>query len=128
MSFEVVLDAIEADRPFSADRWWYDGPDPTNGYVDYLSKSAAYSNGLAVRPLSRIPGPSRASADPDLHLLYRPQYVAPSGNAIMKVETTPVLAAGVRGRKSVRISTNWKFNANSLLIMDAVAMPVGCGV
>lgn len=46
----------------------------------------------------------------------------------MKVETTPVLSTSVRGRKSVRISTNWKFNANSLLLMDAVHMPVGCGV
>ena len=37
-----------AGNSFFDNWWWYDGPDPTNGYVDYLSRNNAYSNGLAV--------------------------------------------------------------------------------
>ncbi|KAL7409262.1 hypothetical protein BDY24DRAFT_372641 [Mrakia frigida] len=84
------------------DNWnWYDGVDPTKGFVDYLSKADAYKYGLA--------------------------YVSSSGNAIMKMETTPVVDAAV-GRKSTRIGTNWRFNSNSLLVLDVVHMPIGCGI
>lgn len=43
----------------------------------------------------------------------------------MKVEGTPVVTDV--GRKSIRISTSWRLNTGSLLIMDATHMPVGCG-
>lgn len=70
------------DTPRFADNWnWYDGVDPTNGFVDYLSAADAYKAGIA--------------------------YVASNGNAVMKVETTPVVDAAV-GRKSTRIGTNWR--------------------
>ncbi len=47
-----------------------------------------------------------------------------AGNAIMRVETTPNVAAN---RRSIRISTKTSFNGG-LVIMDSVHMPTGCGI
>lgn len=44
----------------------------------------------------------------------------------MRVETTPTIASGA-SRMAVRIQSNAQFNGG-LWIMDAVHMPVGCGV
>jgi hypothetical protein len=55
----------------------------------------------------------------------RSQSVNSAGRAVMKVEGTPVVSDA--GRQSIRISTSWRFNAGSILIMDATHMPVGCG-
>ncbi|KAF8973863.1 glycoside hydrolase family 16 protein [Flammula alnicola] len=45
------------------------------------------------------------------------------GNAIMRVETTPVVSGN---RKSIRITTQSQFNGG-LVIMDSAHMPTGCG-
>jgi hypothetical protein len=47
-----------------------------------------------------------------------------AGNAIMRVETTPVVQAT---RQSVRIQTQRQINGG-LITMEAVHMPHGCGV
>jgi len=73
-------------------------PDPTHGIVDFLDENAGRSNGLVS--------------------------VNSAGNAIMRVETTPVVTGN---RKSIRISTKTSFNGG-LLILDSVHMPHGCGV
>lgn len=115
------------------DGWdWYSGPDPTNGFVDYLTWQDAFSLDLAVRPCARARSPPRRPSSvadpshPSLPACSRLQSINSAGQAIMKVETTPVVTSA--GRKSTRISTSWQFNAGSLLIMDAAHMPVGCGV
>lgn len=46
-----------------------------------------------------------------------------NGQAFMRADT----ADNVGYRKSIRITDNYSFNDNSLLIMDAAHMPTGCG-
>jgi len=70
--------------------------DPTHGIVNFLDQNAASSAGL----------------------------INSTGNAIMRVETTPSVPGN---RKSVRIHSKNDFTGG-LLIMDAVHMPTGCGV
>lgn len=72
--------------------------DPTHGIVTYQTKSTAQSMGLVS--------------------------INGAGNAIMAVETTPVVA---QNRSSIRIQTNNQYNSG-LFIIDAVHMPVACGV
>ncbi|TFK36778.1 endo-1,3(4)-beta-glucanase [Crucibulum laeve] len=80
------------------DGWdFFTGADPTNGIVEYIDQNTAKSNGLLE--------------------------VNSQGNAVMRVETTPSVAAT---RKSVRITTQMQFNGG-LVIMDSVHMPTGCG-
>jgi len=71
-------------------------PDYTHGTVDYQTQAGAISNGLIS--------------------------VNSAGNAIMRVETTPVVSGN---RKSVRIESKNIFN-RGILIGDFVHMPTGC--
>jgi len=81
---------------FSSWNFWDTG-DPTNGLVDYLSQADAQSQGLIE--------------------------IDSSGNAIMRVSTTPVVQ---NLRPSVRIESNQQFT-QGIWIMDATHMPTGCG-
>ncbi|KAH7883790.1 glycoside hydrolase family 16 protein [Phlebopus sp. FC_14] len=76
---------------------FYTSPDPTNGNVQYVDQPTAQSAGLIE--------------------------INNSGNAVMRVETTPQVQTN---RKSVRITTEQIFT-EGLVIMDAVHMPTGCG-
>lgn len=49
-----------------------------------------------------------------------------AGNAIMRVETTPVMPNG-ENRSSVRIETTGRYNIGTLIVIDAVHMPAVCG-
>ncbi|GAA6002505.1 hypothetical protein JCM10207_001154 [Rhodosporidiobolus poonsookiae] len=81
------------------DGWtFFDGTDPTNGQVDYLSKEDCQSAGLIS---------------------------ASSSSAIMKVDNTTQLDAGAQ-RKSVRISTTDTVDIGSVVIADFTHMPAGC--
>jgi len=71
--------------------------DPTHGYVNYVSQSAAQSGG----------------------------YISTSGNVVTIGCDTKNVASG-RGRDSVRLTSKSAFN-NGLFIMDLQAMPTGCG-
>jgi hypothetical protein len=72
-------------------------PDYTHGNVDYQTHDGALASGVIS--------------------------VNAAGNAIMRVETTPVVSGN---RKSVRIETKNSFNYG-ILIGDFVHMPTGCG-
>ncbi|KAG9223169.1 glycoside hydrolase family 16 protein, partial [Pleurotus ostreatus PC15] len=80
-------------------RGWdfFTSADPTNGIVDYINEADGRSAGILS--------------------------VNNNGNAVMRVETTPTVAAN---RKSIRITTQSTWNGG-LFIMDAVHMPTGCG-
>ncbi|KAG8984131.1 hypothetical protein FRB93_006710 [Tulasnella sp. JGI-2019a] len=82
------------------DQWtfWSDA-DPTHGNVQFTTSSQASSGGLTS--------------------------IDSNGYAVMKVDTTPVVASG--NRMSVRIQSNESWNGG-LFLMDATHMPVGCGV
>ncbi|KAB5594009.1 glycosidase C21B10,07 [Ceratobasidium theobromae] len=83
------------------DGWsFFDYADPTNGQVDYLSKSDATSAGLA--------------------------YVQSDGVAVLKVDNTTTLAQG-QPRKSVRIQSNNQYSSG-LFVADILHMPFGCSV
>jgi hypothetical protein len=80
------------------DGWdFFTGADPTDGNVNYIDQNTATSNGLLE--------------------------VNSQGNAVMRVETTPVVSAN---RMSIRITTEAVFTGG-LVIMDSVHMPTGCG-
>jgi len=91
------MDASGSDF-FSQWTFWTDA-DPTHGNVQFTSASQAASSNLTS--------------------------INSSGNAIMRVDTTPVASGG--NRMSVRIQSNTAFNGG-LWVLDAVHMPVGCGV
>ncbi|KAG6919559.1 hypothetical protein DXG01_004222 [Tephrocybe rancida] len=73
------------------------GNDPTNGIVQYVSQDVGRSSGILE--------------------------VNGNGNAVMRVETTPVVQ---NTRNSIRITTQSSFNGG-LVVMSAVHMPTGCG-
>ncbi|KAJ7151515.1 glycoside hydrolase family 16 protein [Mycena filopes] len=77
---------------------FWDTGDPTHGTVQYLSRDDGEAANLVSTDSS-------------------------TGNAIMRVETTPTVSSA---RKSIRITTNKSFTGG-LVIMDAVHMPTGCG-
>ncbi|KAI0367518.1 hypothetical protein BV20DRAFT_950139 [Pilatotrama ljubarskyi] len=71
--------------------------DTTHGYAQYIDRNSAQSANLID--------------------------INDAGNAIMRVETTPV----VQGyRKSIRITTEYSYTGG-LIVLDAVHMPTGCG-
>ncbi|EJD55251.1 hypothetical protein AURDEDRAFT_109653 [Auricularia subglabra TFB-10046 SS5] len=72
-------------------------PDPTAGTVQYVDEDTARSNNLIE--------------------------TNGAGNAIMRVDTTPVIQGN---RMSVRITTQYAYTGG-LVILDAVHMPTGCG-
>lgn len=81
------------------DAWdFWDRDDPTHGTVRFHSRDSAQSNGLI-----EING---------------------ANNAIMRSGTHD----NVDLRNGVRIHDQEVFNVNTLLLMDSVHMPVGCGV
>ncbi|KAJ7022052.1 concanavalin A-like lectin/glucanase domain-containing protein [Mycena alexandri] len=92
-----LTQSYEGSSFFDGFTFW-DTSDPTHGTVQYLSRADGESANLV-------------STD------------ASTGNAIMRVETTPTVATA---RKSIRITTNFAFTGG-LVIMDAVHMPTGCG-
>ncbi|KAJ7302806.1 concanavalin A-like lectin/glucanase domain-containing protein [Mycena albidolilacea] len=56
-------------------------------------------------------------------------YVNGAGNAIIKVDnSSTVLEAGIQYRKSVRLTSKYKFEIGTLFIIDALHMPYGCSV
>lgn len=77
------------------DFWSY--ADPTGGTVNYLDSATAWSSGLVS--------------------------INSAGNAVMKVDTTPVVSGN---RNSIRIQSQISFNGG-LLMLDALHMPYGCG-
>ncbi|KDR85293.1 hypothetical protein GALMADRAFT_234074 [Galerina marginata CBS 339.88] len=80
------------------DGWdFFTGGDPTEGIVDYIDENTARASNLLE--------------------------VNSQGNAVMRVETTPVVSTN---RRSIRITTQSQFNGG-LFIMDSVHMPTGCG-
>ncbi|KAG6814462.1 hypothetical protein H0H92_007466 [Tricholoma furcatifolium] len=80
------------------DGWdFFEGSDPTNGVVQYVSQATGSSNGLVE--------------------------VNSNGNAVMRVETTASVAST---RQSIRITTQSNYNGG-LFVMSAVHMPTGCG-
>jgi len=95
----VLEDFYQAEDFFT--NWsFFTGADPTNGNVDYLSMQDATAQGLA--------------------------YVDDCDNStVLAVDSTSTVAAG-GNRPSVRITSN-KTYTGGLFILDAAAMPVGCG-
>ncbi|KAF9056457.1 concanavalin A-like lectin/glucanase domain-containing protein [Panaeolus papilionaceus] len=91
-----LIDSHQGDDFF--DGWdFFTLPDPTQGIVDYVDEATGRANGILD--------------------------INSQGHAIMRVETTPNVAAN---RKSIRITTQVTLNGG-LVIMDAVHMPTGCG-
>ncbi|KAG9309025.1 glycoside hydrolase family 16 protein [Chiua virens] len=85
---------------FFTDWTFFTGNDPTGGNVNYVSMDDAQSQGLA--------------------------YVDSSDNTlVLAVDSTSDVSAG-GNRNSVRITSNDDYTGG-LFILDAVAMPVGCG-
>jgi len=83
------------------DRWeFFDHPDPTNGHVNYINKTAAFESGLVS--------------------------VADDGLVIMKADNTTKLDRGVF-RNSIRIESVATYNTG-LFILDLNQAPWGCGV
>ncbi|SPQ98922.1 unnamed protein product (mitochondrion) [Plasmodiophora brassicae] len=78
---------------------FFDGPDPTHGYVEYVDRSTASSRGL-------LP--------------------VVDGVQLLRADSTTVLDASVVGRRSVRIHSKQTFNSG-LFLLDITHMPVGCG-
>ncbi|KAF8329334.1 concanavalin A-like lectin/glucanase domain-containing protein [Cantharellus anzutake] len=84
------------------DKWtFFTGADPTNGFVNYVSKDDALSSGLAYVDQA-------------------------TGLAVMKIDSTTQLAAGAN-RNSVRISSTNTYN-QGLMLFDIVRMPFGCSI
>ncbi|KIM48180.1 glycoside hydrolase family 16 protein [Hebeloma cylindrosporum] len=83
------------------DRWkFFDHPDPTNGHVNYINKTAAFESGLV--------------------------YVEDGGKVIMKADHTTKLNRGVF-RNSIRIESIATYNTG-LFVLDLNQAPWGCGV
>jgi hypothetical protein len=80
--------------------WWFNtGADPTGGNVNYLSMQDAMDQGLA--------------------------YVGSDNTLVLAIDSTSTVAAG-GNRNAVRITSDNAYTGG-LFILDAVAMPVGCG-
>lgn len=94
--YTLVEDYLSGDFYSKFD--FFTGADPTDGFVDYLTESAAKSGGLI----------NTAKA------------------AVFGVDSTTMNPSG--GRGSVRISSKATYNAGSLVILDLEHMPAGvCG-
>ncbi|KAF8311443.1 hypothetical protein DL93DRAFT_2043787, partial [Clavulina sp. PMI_390] len=91
---------IHAGSSFFTGWNFFTGGDPTNGNVEYVSKSTATSDKLA--------------------------YIQSDGTVVLKVDNTSTLAAGAN-RNSVRISTSATYTT-ALMIFDIIHMPWGCSV
>jgi len=80
------------------DGWsFFTAADPTDGTVQYVDQSTAQSANLTS--------------------------INSAGNAIMRVDTTPVVSGN---RQSVRITTDYTYTG-ALVVLDSVHMPTGCG-
>ncbi|KAF8912952.1 concanavalin A-like lectin/glucanase domain-containing protein [Gymnopilus junonius] len=80
------------------DGWdFFTDPDPTEGIVQYIDQNTAVTSGLLE--------------------------INSQGNAVMRVETTPVVSGN---RRSIRITTQTQFTGG-LVVMDSVHIPTGCG-
>ncbi|KAF9481409.1 glycoside hydrolase family 16 protein [Pholiota conissans] len=108
-SFELNLDGTpfiwlpydEYSGETFYDRWnFFDGNDPTNGHVNYVNRTTAFSDRLV--------------------------YIEDDRKIIMKADDTTRLARGVY-RKSVRIESKDQFNTG-LFILDLNQAPWGCAV
>ncbi|KAI8816132.1 concanavalin A-like lectin/glucanase domain-containing protein [Fimicolochytrium jonesii] len=77
---------------------FFTADDPTHGYVDYVDRGTAQSQGLIQ---------------------------ATGQQAFIRPDSTNV--ASGRGRKSVRLQSKKTYNQGSLIIADVAHMPVGCG-
>jgi hypothetical protein len=77
---------------------FFNAPDPTHGYVQYVTRDTATSSGLAS--------------------------ITPTGQARMAVDNSSI-ASGA-GRFSVRIQSKAAYNGG-LFILDSEHMPTGCG-
>jgi len=104
----VVLLFIAAANCYSLTSYWHGSSffdnfsfftqdDPTHGYVNYVSRSQASSDGLIYTS---------------------------NGAVIIAADSTHV--ASGRGRNSVRISSNLSWNSG-LFVLDLNHMPAGCG-
>ncbi|KAF5312385.1 hypothetical protein D9619_003192 [Psilocybe cf. subviscida] len=84
------------------DRWdFFNYPDPTNGHVNYINRTAAFKSGLV--------------------------YYEDNGTVIMKADDTTHLPKGVF-RNSIRISSQKTYDTGSLFILDLNRAPWGCAV
>ncbi|KAI9464744.1 concanavalin A-like lectin/glucanase domain-containing protein [Boletus coccyginus] len=94
----ALEDWYQGDGFFSG--WsFFTGADPTHGNVNYLGQQDAQNQGLA--------------------------YVGADNTFVLAVDSWSAVPAG-GNRNSVRISSN-KVYSSGLIILDALAMPVGCG-
>jgi hypothetical protein len=86
---------------FTSQFSFFTGDDPTHGYVNYISESAASAAGI---------------------------FSTTSSSSIrLGVDSTNIPSASARGRDSVRVESTKTYNAGTLIILDATHMPVGCG-
>lgn len=91
---------IHAGSSFFGGWDFFEGPDPTDGNVTFVSKSTATNSNLA--------------------------YVRSDGSVVIKVDNTTALPVGTT-RNSVRISTRATYTT-ALMIFDVLHMPWGCSV
>lgn len=84
---------------------FFDGPDPTRGFVNYTSRSTAANSGLVGF----------------IHNL-----TSNASTAYIGVDHTTIVPTG--GRNSVRLIGNQKFNAGSMAVIDVRHIPVQNGV
>lgn len=81
------------------DGWtFFTAGDPTGGVVDYVDQGTAQSGNLTE--------------------------INSAGNVVMRVDTTATITGN---RKSVRITTDYTYNVGTLLVLDVVHIPTGCG-
>ncbi|KPI43777.1 uncharacterized protein AB675_6115 [Cyphellophora attinorum] len=85
---------------FTSQFIFFTGDDPTHGYVNYISESAASAAGI---------------------------FSTTSSSIRLGVDSTNIPSASARGRDSVRVESTKTYNAGTLIILDATHMPVGCG-
>ena len=85
---------------FASQVSFFTGDDPTHGYVNYVSQSAATAAQI---------------------------FSTTSAAIHIGVDSSSVPSASARGRDSVRVESLKTYNSGTLFILDATHMPVGCG-
>lgn len=91
------LQWTSAGRSFFDEWSFWSDGDPTHGTVAFQDRDSAFNRGLV--------------------------YVDGDGYAFMKADTSQY----VDNRASIRIHSNHVFSGNTIMLMDSVHMPVGCG-
>lgn len=96
----LIEDVYKGETFF--DKWdFWNAPDPTHGTVNYVNRTFAFANNLTA--------------------------ITDSGQVMMKGDDKNWIPEGAF-RDSVRISSQKRYNAGTLLILDVARAPWGCGV